>query len=103
MMTTTSLSESCCRTYASSIKGARNDEMRAALMRQLKGRPPVFDLLRLNGREWLRQLELPVEGCGTVEAAMRHIEFLDQEIAEVERLIAPSAAPACPWRLRRER
>ena len=40
------------------------------------------------GRNWLRTLELPAEECETVEAAMRHIEFLDSEIAEVERLIA---------------
>jgi hypothetical protein len=40
------------------------------------------------GRNWLRTLELPPEECETVEAAMRHIEFLEAEIAEVERLIA---------------
>jgi hypothetical protein len=41
-----------------------------------------------SGREWLRCLELPVEECETVEAAIRQIEFLDAEIAEVDRLIA---------------
>ena len=40
------------------------------------------------GREWLRSLELPVEECETVESTMRQIEFLDAEIAEVDRLIA---------------
>jgi transposase len=39
------------------------------------------------GREWLRSLELPVEECETVESTMRQIEFLDAEIAEVDRLI----------------
>jgi hypothetical protein len=38
-------------------------------------------------RQWLRSLELPVEECETTGAAMRRIEFLDAEIAEVERLI----------------
>jgi transposase len=40
------------------------------------------------GRQWLRSLELPVEECETVESTMRQIEFLDAEIAEVDRLIA---------------
>jgi hypothetical protein len=40
------------------------------------------------GRNWLRNLELPADECETVEAGMRQIEFLDAEIAEIERLIA---------------
>jgi transposase len=63
-------------------------EIHAVLMRRLVGRPPVSDLFGVKGRQWLRQLELPVEECETVEGCMRHIEFLDTEIAEVERLIA---------------
>jgi transposase len=66
---------------------ARNG-VHAVLMRRLKGRPPVSDLFGVKGRQWLRQLELPVEECETVEGCMRHVEFLDAEIAEVERLIA---------------
>ena len=58
------------------------------LMRRLKGRPPVSDLFGVGGRQWLGQLELPVEECETVEGCMRHVEFLDAEVAEVERLIA---------------
>ncbi len=46
------------------------------------------DLFGVKGRQWLRQLELPVEECETIEACMRHVEFLDAEIAEVERLVA---------------
>ena len=64
------------------------NEVHAMLMRQLVGRPPFADLFGVKGRAWLRQLELPIEECETVEACMRHIEFLDAEIAEVERLIA---------------
>jgi transposase len=64
------------------------NEVHAVLMRRLKGRPPVSDLFGVKGRQWLRQLELPVEECETVEGCMRHVEFLDAEIAEVERLIA---------------
>jgi transposase len=64
------------------------NEIHAVLMRCLVGKPPFADLFGKNGRRWLRRLELPVEECETVEACMRHIEFLDTEIADVERVIA---------------
>jgi hypothetical protein len=64
------------------------NEVHAVLMRRLVGRCPFSDLFGKAGREWLRGLELPVEERETIEASMRHIEFLDAEIAEVERLIA---------------
>ena len=49
------------------------------------------DLFGVKGRGWLPGLELPVEECETVEGCMRHVEFLDAEIAAVERLIAREA------------
>jgi transposase len=64
------------------------NEVHAVLMRQLVGRPPFADLFGVKGRKWLRELELPAEECDTVEACMRHVEFLDSEIAQVERKIA---------------
>jgi transposase len=67
------------------------NEVHAVLMRRLKGKPPVSDLFGVKGREWLRELELPVEEAETLESALRHVEFLDQEIAAVERLIAREA------------
>jgi transposase len=67
------------------------NEIHAVLMRRLTGRPPVSDLFGVKGRKWLSELELPVEEAETVASAMRHIEFLDAEIAEVERLIAREA------------
>jgi transposase len=67
------------------------NEIHAVLMRRLKGKPPVSDLFGVKGRRWLRELELPVEEAETLESALRHVEFLDQEIAEVERLIALEA------------
>ena len=67
------------------------NEIHAVLMRRLKGRPPVSDLFGVKGRKWLRELELPVEEAETIDSALRHIEFLDQEIAAVERLIAGEA------------
>jgi len=64
------------------------NEIHAVLMRCLVGKPPMSDLFGAGGRRWLRGLELPVEEAETVEACMRHIEFLDAEIAEVERVVA---------------
>jgi transposase len=60
-------------------------------MRRLKGKPPVSDLFGVKGRKWLAELELPGEEAETVHSALRHVEFLDSEIAEVERLIAREA------------
>jgi transposase len=67
------------------------NEIHAILMRRLKGKPPVSELFGVKGRGWLRELELPVEEAETLESALRHVEFLDQEIAAVERLIALEA------------
>ena len=67
------------------------NEIHAVLMRRLKGRPPVSDLFGVKGRKWLRGLELPLEEDETVQACLRHIEFLDTEIAAVDRLIATEA------------
>jgi transposase len=70
------------------VRSRSKNEIHAVLMRRLKGRPPVSDLFGVKGREWLRWLELPVVESETLQAAMRHIEFLDCEVAAVERLIA---------------
>jgi transposase len=67
------------------------NEIHAVPMRQLKGRPPVSDLFGVKGRQWLRGLELPEVEDETVKAGLRHIEFLDTEIEQVERLIATEA------------
>ena len=67
------------------------NEIHAVLMRRLKGRPPVSDLFGVKGRDWLRGLQLPLEEAETVKAGLRHIEFLDSEIEQVERLICQEA------------
>src|SRR4051794_9147755 len=67
------------------------NEIHAVLMRRLRGKPPVSDLFGARGRKWLRELELPVEEAETLESALRQIEFLDQEIAAVDGLIAREA------------
>jgi transposase len=67
------------------------NEVHAVLMRCLVGRPPASDLFGVKGRCWLARLELPLEERETVDGAIRQIEFLDAEIAAVERLIAQAA------------
>ena len=66
------------------------NEVHATLMRRLKGKPPCSDLFGVKGRKWLRGLErdLPPEEAETIQAALRHIAFLDREIEQVERLVA---------------
>jgi len=67
------------------------NEIHAVLQRRLQGKPPCSDLFGVKGRRWLAALELPLEERESVDAGIRHIEFLDAEIAAVERLIAQKA------------
>ena len=67
------------------------NEIQAVLVRRLQGKPPCSDLFGVRGRSWLASLELPVEERESVSAGIRHIEFLDWEIRDVERLIAEQA------------
>jgi transposase len=67
------------------------NEIHACLQRRLQSKPPCSDLFGVKGRGWLAGLELPLEERESVDAAMRHVEFLDREIAAVEKLIAQQA------------
>ena len=67
------------------------NEIHAVLQRRLQGKPPCSDLFGVKGRRWLAGLELPVEERESVDAGIRQVEFLDAEIAAVERLIAQQA------------
>jgi transposase len=67
------------------------NECHAVLVRRLIKKPAVSDLFGLAGREWLRAIELPVEERETVDGCLRQIEFLDQEIAEVDKRVARDA------------
>jgi hypothetical protein len=55
------------------------------LQRRLQGKPPRADLFGVKGRRWLAELELRLEERESVDAVLRHVEFLDGEIAAVER------------------
>jgi transposase len=67
------------------------NEIHAVLQRRLQGKPPCSDLFGVKGRRWLASLELPLEERESVDAGIRHVEFLDAEIAAVERVIAEQA------------
>ncbi len=66
-------------------------EVHAVLHRRLQGKPPSSDLFGVKGRRWLDDLELPLVERESIDAALRHVNFLDYEIGEVERLIAQQA------------
>jgi transposase len=67
------------------------NEVHAVLMRTLKGRPPMSDVFGRGGRVWLAELELPADERETVDGCLRQIDFLDGEIAVLERGIAEHA------------
>jgi len=67
------------------------NEIGAALQRNLLDRPPVYDLAGGNGRRFLEGLELPLDERNTVAGCLRQIDFLDEEIAVVDRALAEAA------------
>ena len=79
------------RTQLVRARSRAKNEIHAVLMRCLKGKPPMSDVFGVKGRRWLSEQELPVPERETVDSAMRQVEFLDAEVAEVEKLIAAEA------------
>jgi transposase len=67
------------------------NEIQAVLQRRLQAKPPFADLFGVKGRQWLAGLELPIEERESVDAGIRHIAFMDAEIAAVDRLVAQQA------------
>jgi transposase len=67
------------------------NECHAVLARNLKGRPPMSDVFGKAGREWLAALELPADERETVECCLREVDFLDSEVALIERELAAQA------------
>jgi transposase len=67
------------------------NEIAAVLHRNLKGRPPVADLFGKQGRVWLAEQELPLDERLTVDGALRQLDFLGDELAQVDRVIAEHA------------
>jgi transposase len=72
------------------------NEVHAVLMRNLKGRPPMTDAFGKRGRAWLAELELPGDERQTVDGCLRQVDFVDGEIAILERAIAKHALASEP-------
>jgi transposase len=67
------------------------NECHAVLARNLKGKPPMSDIFGRKGRQWLAALELSADERETVEGCLREVDFLDSEIAVIERELAREA------------
>jgi len=67
------------------------NEISAVLHRNLKGRSPASDPFGRKGRGWLAAQELPVDERLTIDASLRQLDFLGEELAEIDRLVAEEA------------
>ncbi len=68
------------------------NEIHATLARCLLGRSPFTDLFGKEGRAWLSEQQLGEEEAETVAGCLRQIDFLDGEVAQVDRKLAQWAA-----------
>ena len=73
------------------LKTKAKNEIHAALMRRLLPKPKLSDPFGVEGRRWLKELELPTEERETVDASLRQIEFCESEIAAIDRVVAAEA------------
>jgi transposase len=64
------------------------NQVHAILIRNLKERSPATDLFGAAGRRWLAAQELPADEREMVEACLRGIDFLDREVAAIDRALA---------------
>jgi transposase len=64
------------------------NQVHAILIRNLKQRAPAADLFGVAGRCWLAAQELPADEREMVEACLRGIDFLDREVAAIDRALA---------------
>jgi transposase len=64
------------------------NQVHAVLMRNLKERPPMSDAFGVKGRAWLAEQELPEDERAMVDACLRHLDFLEGEVAAMDRVIA---------------
>jgi transposase len=72
-------------------RGRAENEIAAALQRNLLDRPGVYDVAGERGRRFLARVELPDDERQTVAGCLRQIDFLDEEIAAVDRALAKAA------------
>jgi transposase len=69
------------------------NEISAVLHRNLKPRAPVTDLFGVKGRQWLANQLLPVDERLTVDGCLRQLDFLGDELAKIDALVAQEALP----------
>jgi transposase len=74
------------------------NEIHAVVMRCLLGRPPATDLFGVKGRAWLKAQVLAEAEEETVASGLRQIDFLQSEIAAIDRLIAKGAVGSPEFR-----
>ena len=69
------------------------NQVHAILQRNLAPRPPMTDLFGVKGRQWLaEQVEsLPEDEQAMACACLRQVDFLDEEIALIDRDVARQA------------
>jgi transposase len=67
------------------------NEIQSVLLRTLQERPPVSDVFGKGGRAWLARLELAIDERETVDGGVRQLDFLQAELAHVDRMIAGQA------------
>jgi transposase len=64
------------------------NEVLAVLHRNLKNKPPMTDAFGVAGRQWLAGQQLPADERDTIDAALRQIDFLTEEITTIEHDLA---------------
>jgi transposase len=67
------------------------NEIHGVLGRNLCERPPFSDCFGKAGRRWLAGVELPADERLTLDGCLRQVDFLDEEIGALDRLIAERA------------
>ena len=67
------------------------NQVHAALIRNVKGKPPMTDVFGRKGRGWLAELELPEDERHTVDGCLREIDFVSGEIDTLDRALAQHA------------
>ena len=64
------------------------NEAHGVLSRNLCDRPPVTDAFGKAGRAWFAQLQLPIDERLTLDGCLRQVDFLDGEVAALDREVA---------------
>ncbi|MDP8909741.1 MAG: IS110 family transposase [Chloroflexota bacterium] len=64
------------------------NEVSAVMHRNLKGRNPASDPFSKKGRTWIAAQQLPVDERLTVDAGLRQLDFLGDELAQIDAIIA---------------